>query len=92
MHLLADQGGLIIDTPGLREVQIPTHQDNNLEEAFADIIELGLQCRFPDCGHLSEPSCAVKAAVIDGRIPKDRLNHFHKLKAETEKIPAWKKK
>ncbi len=91
MFLLPDNLGLIIDTPGLREVQLPG-QDNNLEEAFADLAELSLTCRFPDCKHLTEPSCAVKEAVSKGTLSQDRLAHFQKLKAEVDEKKSYKRK
>lgn len=83
MFLLASQKGLIIDTPGLREVQLPG-QDNNIDEAFSEIMELSLKCRFADCQHQTEPQCAVKEAVASGLLSKDKLAHFQKLKAETK--------
>lgn len=90
MFLLPEQQGLIIDTPGLREVQLPG--ENNLEEAFAEIHELALKCRFPDCKHLSEPDCAVKEELTKGILSADRLAHFQKLTAEVGKKEFWRKK
>lgn len=84
MFMLANKLGLIIDTPGLREVQLPI-QDSNLENAFSNIAELGLKCRFQDCRHQAEPNCAVKLAVKNGELFQDQLDHFHKLKAEIDK-------
>jgi ribosome biogenesis GTPase len=91
MYLLANQQGLIIDTPGLREIQLP-NQELNLEEAFPEIFAHSLQCRFPDCRHQSEPGCAVKNAVKAGAIAQGRLEHFQKLKAEIDKKVPWRKK
>ena len=91
MYLLSNQLGLVIDTPGLREVQLPI-QENNFEEAFASIVELSLQCRFPNCRHQTEPNCAVKNAVKEGLILQDRLEHFHKLKSEIDKKVYPRKK
>lgn len=83
--------GLVIDTPGLREIQLPA-SEANFEETFSDIFEKALSCRFPDCSHQSEPQCAVKDAVKEGLISKDRLDNFIKLKSETQKRPSWQKK
>src|SRR6185436_10934401 len=60
-------GALIIDTPGLRELQL-WEPEASLEGAFADVLALAAGCRFSDCGHGEEPGCAVRAAVADGRL------------------------
>jgi ribosome biogenesis GTPase len=75
-------GGLLIDTPGLREVQLWSDSDAALERAFADVEELALDCRFSDCAHLHEPECAVLAAVDDGTLALDRLRSWRKLHSE----------
>jgi ribosome biogenesis GTPase / thiamine phosphate phosphatase len=74
-------GGLIIDTPGLREIQLWDVGDS-LGTAFADVDALAAACRFRDCNHESEPGCAVRAAVAEGRLPPDRLESFVKLRQE----------
>jgi ribosome biogenesis GTPase / thiamine phosphate phosphatase len=75
-------GGLLIDTPGLREVQLWSDGEAALELAFADIDELGQACRFADCAHVHEPGCAVLAAVDEGGLSLDRLRSWRKLQRE----------
>ncbi|HLG51839.1 MAG TPA: ribosome small subunit-dependent GTPase A [Chloroflexota bacterium] len=79
-------GALIIDTPGLRELQI-WDGATGLEEAFADIEELADQCRFSDCSHTVEPGCAVLAAVAAGRLTRERLQSYHRLRQEIAVTP-----
>jgi ribosome biogenesis GTPase len=74
-------GALIIDTPGLRELQL-WEPEASLEGAFADVQALAAQCRFSDCRHAEEPGCAVRAAMNDGRLPAERLASFEKLRGE----------
>lgn len=73
-------GALLIDTPGLRELQL---WEGDLDEAFAEIAELAAQCRFRDCAHESEPGCAVR----DGVAP-ERLKAYRKLQRELASIEA----
>ncbi|HEV2217039.1 MAG TPA: ribosome small subunit-dependent GTPase A [Candidatus Dormibacteraeota bacterium] len=80
-------GGLIIDTPGLREAQLWVG-DGALDNLFEDIEALVLQCRFPDCEHRSEPGCAVKAALADGSLDAGRLASYRKLQRELRSIAA----
>jgi ribosome biogenesis GTPase len=74
-------GALLLDTPGLRELQLWS-DGAGLEAAFGDVHELSLGCRFTDCRHGSEPGCAVRAAAGEGRLDSDRLDSFLKLQAE----------
>lgn len=78
-------GALIIDTPGLRELQL-WDGGESIQDAFTDIAELAQQCRFGDCAHESEPGCAVRAAVERGELPADRLESFHRLQRELAHI------
>jgi ribosome biogenesis GTPase len=78
-------GSLVIDTPGLRELQF---WEGDLNAAFEDIEALAAECRFRDCAHLHEPGCAVQAAVDDGRLELDRLRSWRKLQRELEAIAA----
>ena len=80
--VLLPGGGLVIDTPGLRELQLWDGDTRGFEEAFADVEELAAACRFNDCAHLHEPGCAVLAAVDDGTLPLDRLRSYRKLERE----------
>jgi ribosome biogenesis GTPase len=81
-HLFVLPGGaLAIDTPGMRELQL-WEAGGGLEATFDDVESLAARCRFRDCGHGSEPGCAVQAAVAEGSLPRDRLDSFHKLRGE----------
>lgn len=75
-------GGLLIDTPGMRELQL--WDTGSLSETFTDVTDLAAQCRFRDCRHRDEPGCAVTAAVTSGELPVARLESFRKLDAERE--------
>ena len=76
-------GALLIDTPGLREIQLwDGDDDGGLERAFGDIASLATACRFTDCQHGTEPGCAVKAAVAEGALEPGRLASHAKLQRE----------
>ena len=74
-------GGWLLDTPGLREIQLWASEEG-LASAFEDLEALAPGCRFRDCSHQSEPGCAVRAAVEAGKLSPERLASFHKLQAE----------
>ena len=74
-------GGLLLDTPGMRELQL-WGDGGGLEAAFGEVAELAATCRFADCSHESEPGCAVRAALADGRLDRERLASFRKLERE----------
>ena len=78
---LVPGGGLLIDTPGLREIQL-WEGDQGIESAFADVEELAESCRFGDCRHQGEPDCAVEAAVASGELRAERLESYRKLQRE----------
>ncbi len=78
--VLLPGGGLVLDTPGMRELQL--FDDEGLGAVFSDIEELSARCRFRDCRHGSEPGCAVKAAIDAGQLSAERLEHFSKLGRE----------
>jgi len=80
-------GGMIIDTPGLREAQL-WDGEQALDEVFTDIEQLALDCRFPDCGHQSEPGCAVKLALSAGTLEAGRLQSYRKLQRELRSFAA----
>ena len=61
-------GALLVDTPGLREIQL-WDADEGIEQAFGDVDELAADCRFNDCAHMQEPGCAVQAAIDEGHAP-----------------------
>lgn len=79
--ILLDGGGMVIDTPGMRELQV-WGDDAGLEQVFDDIRELAESCRFKDCRHENEPGCAVLAAVSEGSLDEKRFNNYVKLKKE----------
>ncbi len=74
-------GALLIDTPGLREIQL-WEGDAGLGTAFADVEALAAACRFDDCSHSDEPACAVRAALVTGALAPSRWASFRKLRAE----------
>jgi len=74
-------GGWLIDTPGMREMGLHD-AEAGIDAVFSDILELAADCRFRDCAHESEPGCAVRAAMAEGRLDPDRLDRWRKLRAE----------
>lgn len=75
------QGGLMIDTPGMRELQL-WEADEGFSDSFADIEEIAENCRFRDCTHKSEPGCAVQGALREGVLDQGRYNSYVKLQRE----------
>jgi ribosome biogenesis GTPase len=75
--------GLVIDTPGLRELAL--FDGDGLAETFGDVEALALGCRFRDCRHQSEPGCAVRTALADGTLDGERLGAFRKLEREAHR-------
>jgi ribosome biogenesis GTPase len=80
MHRLP-QGGWLVDTPGMRELQLVDIGDA-LDNVFAEVAALASQCRFSDCSHESEPGCAVRAAIEAGALDAERLRRYRKLLSE----------
>ncbi len=78
-------GGLLIDNPGMREVHLWL-ADEGLEAAFEDITELAAKCRFADCGHETEPGCAIQAALADGTLTRERWERYRALERELEEL------
>jgi len=85
--VLPGRRGLLIDTPGMRELQLWDVSDA-AKDAFDDIDALAAECHFRDCRHQEEPRCAVKAAVADGRLQADRLASYIKLREEMRALDA----
>jgi ribosome biogenesis GTPase len=79
--VLLPGGGLILDTPGIREVGL-IDADEGLSVVFDDIERLAEDCRFNDCGHANEPGCAVRGALESGALDPARWAHFQKLGLE----------
>jgi ribosome biogenesis GTPase len=75
-------GGFVVDTPGLKEFGVWEATRDELEEAFPEITSRAGDCRFPDCSHLSEPDCAVLAAVEVGDIAEHRFASYRKILEE----------
>jgi ribosome biogenesis GTPase len=80
MHRLP-HGGWLVDTPGMRELQLVDVGDA-LDDVFAEVAALTAACRFSDCSHESEPGCAVQAAIETGTLDADRLRRYRKLQSE----------
>jgi len=78
--ILLPGGGVVIDTPGMRELQL---FEGDLKSAFYDIEKLSVKCRYSDCTHTAEPGCAVKMAVEKGELSAGRLENYMKLQRET---------
>jgi ribosome biogenesis GTPase / thiamine phosphate phosphatase len=83
--LVMPDGAILIDTPGLRELQI---WEGDIDSAFADIAELAAQCRFNDCAHSTEPDCAVREALETGELDEGRWTNYVKLQRELRSIEA----
>lgn len=81
--IFLEGGGMLIDTPGMRELQLWGNEEG-VERAFDDIAALGEHCRFRDCNHTGEPGCAVAGAAESGQLDGDRLESYRKLRAELE--------
>jgi ribosome biogenesis GTPase len=78
-------GALMLDTPGMRELQL-WEPGAGLQAAFEDIEALAAGCRFGDCAHESEPGCAVRAALAEGRLEERRLASYQKLRSEGARL------
>ncbi len=83
--LVMPGGAILIDTPGLRELQI---WEGDLDSAFADIADLAAECKFNDCAHSTEPDCAVREALESGELDPDRWRNYLKLQRELRAIEA----
>ena len=81
--IILPSGGLLIDTPGMREIQIWAGFDG-LQETFADIETLATLCRFRNCKHEQEPGCAVQQALFDGTLDEERFRNYQKLQQELD--------
>jgi ribosome biogenesis GTPase / thiamine phosphate phosphatase len=100
--ILLPNGAILIDTPGMRELQL-WEGSEGISESFADIESLTEICRFRDCKHEEEPGCAVQKAIENGKLPDERLTSYKKLlkelaylerkvdkKAQSEEKKHWK--
>jgi ribosome biogenesis GTPase len=85
--IVLPSGGLLIDTPGMRELQL-WDIDESLHDTFADIETIARDCYFRDCRHKDEPGCAVKAALEEGTLDRARFGNYMKLQKEAEHVEA----
>ena len=81
--IVLNQGSMLIDTPGMRELGL-LGVSEGVNQGFDDIVQLSLNCRYPNCGHTREPGCAVRAALTSGELTEDRYSSYKKLKNESE--------
>ena len=79
--ILLEGGGVIIDTPGMRELGLI---DADVDKSFSNIEELEKQCKFSDCTHKNEPKCAIREAIENGSLDLEKLERYRKLKREEE--------
>jgi len=77
--VLIPDGGIVLDTPGIRELQL---WEADLEQTFGDVEEIARRCRFSDCAHESEPGCAIRDSLADGSLPAERWQSYVKLQRE----------
>jgi ribosome biogenesis GTPase len=85
--IVLPKGGLVIDTPGMREFQMWLAGETG-QEAFADVAELAVQCHFRSCSHTTEKRCAVRAAVASGGLTQERYDQYVKLTRELKFLNA----
>ena len=81
---LDEEGSLLFDTPGFTSFDLPEAEPEDLAALFPEMAEAGGECRFDNCRHLAEPGCRVKAAVEEGRIPKERYESYCAMYREAE--------
>ena len=79
--IVLPSGGLLLDTPGMRELQL-ANCEQGVEQTFTDITTLATQCKFSDCQHQNEPGCAVRHAIETGQLGERRLSNYLKLLRE----------
>jgi ribosome biogenesis GTPase len=82
-------GGAVIDTPGMREIGLLEEQAQSVDTVFNELDALAVNCRFANCRHDTEPGCAIKAALDEGKIPPQRYAAYIKLKTETAPPPEY---
>ncbi len=89
--IVLDEGGILIDNPGIREVQMWT-DENTLRESFVDVEALAETCKFHDCKHASDKGCAIRSAVESGELDAARYESYLKLEDEIEELTQRRKK
>lgn len=89
--VLLPGGGLLVDNPGMREIQMWT-DESTLREGFSDISALTQECKFHDCKHKSDAGCAIRAAVESGELDEARYDGFLRLEEEVQELKRRRKK
>ena len=89
--VILEGGGMLVDNPGIREVQMWT-DEQTLRESFADVEQITLQCKFRDCKHRGDQGCAIEAAVLAGDLDRNRYDGFLRLDEEIEELNLRRKK
>ena len=89
--VLLPDGGLLLDTPGMRELQLWAGEES-LDGTFEDVAALTADCRFNDCAHESEPGCAIRAALAEGSLPAERWESYRKLQRELRSLEIRRSK
>jgi ribosome biogenesis GTPase / thiamine phosphate phosphatase len=82
-----ENGGIIIDTPGMRELGI-TDSDEGIKTTYQEIFDLSLKCKFPDCKHINETGCAVIEALDQSLIDRESLENFRKIQREHQRFQS----
>jgi ribosome biogenesis GTPase len=80
-----ENGGIIIDTPGMRELGV-VENEGGIITTFDKIFNLSLNCKFPDCSHISESGCAVLEALEKGEINKETLDNYRRIRREQQRF------
>lgn len=83
--LVLENGGIIIDTPGMRELGVTDNEDG-VKTTFQEIYNLSLKCKFPDCNHINEPGCAIIEALNNGTIDRDSYDNYQKIQKEQHRF------
>lgn len=89
--VLLDEGGLLVDNPGMREIQMWTDEDT-LRESFQDIESISQECKFHDCKHQGDKGCAIQAAVNSGKLDEERYQSYLNLEDEVAELNYRRKK
>ncbi len=83
--ILMPQNCLLMDTPGMKELQLWSDEDS-LNSVFDDVYSLTLECKFSNCAHKSEPGCAIKKAMEDGKLTAERYKNYQKIQRELARL------
>lgn len=86
------QGGFVLDTPGFSSLEIHTIKADELQNYFPEMSQTKDMCRFRGCSHINEPDCAVKAMLIDGRMPQSRYESYKTLYNQLNSVKEWERK